>query len=156
MFLKSLLFYVLMLSAFALMIFTIGCAFVPVFHNTSETQLETLSNSLTDTRLDDLFRHYPTLRLVKSTDIGNGNLRHEFSYVITETEDGSKRSAFKGSPDYLLESKTTFSINIFVNDKGVIYEVLQPVPTDTQIVVSVETYDRFQKTKNKVVSKKPR
>ena len=58
-----------------------GCAATPVFHNTAESNLIALSKSLTNTRLEDLFRLYPTLFLVKSTEIGNGNLRHEFSYA---------------------------------------------------------------------------
>ena len=135
--LKPLLYYVLMLSAFALMIFTIGCAFVPVFHNTAESELKTLSESLTNMRLEDLFRSYPTLLLVKSTDIGNGNMRHEFSYSTTETEDSSQRPV-TASHYYLMERHDTYSINIFVNASGVIYEVLDPVKTDTKLMYTTE------------------
>ena len=110
-----------------------GCAFVPAFHNTAQTELEQLSETLTDTRLDDLFRQYPTLRFVNSTEIGDGNIRHEFSYTTIEKEDESKRP-FTANVPYLYERHTTFSMNIFVNASGIIYEVLKPVPTDSKIV----------------------
>ena len=41
-----------------------------------------LASALKDTRLEDVFRQHPTLQLVKSTDIGNENTRHEFSYLV--------------------------------------------------------------------------
>ena len=129
------------------MVFTtmlFGCAAKPIFHNTAETELKTLSDSLTNTRLEDLFRQHPTLRLVKSTDIGNGNTRHEFSYITVEKEDGSQRPSYTSYPAYLYEKRITFSINIFVDKAGVIYEVLQPVPTDVKILMSNEPYDRFK------------
>ena len=75
-----------------------GCAFVPAFHNTAQTELEQLSETLTDTRLDDLFRQYPTLRFVNSTEIGDGNIRHEFSYTTIEKEDESKRPFTANAP----------------------------------------------------------
>lgn len=121
-----------------------GCAFTPVFHNTVESDLKTLSDSLTDTRLEDLFRHHPTLRLVKSTNIGNGNMRHEFSYVAVEKEDATQRPSYSNAI-YLYERHTTYSINIFVDDSGVIYEVLDPVAANVEIVMTNEEYDRFNK-----------
>ena len=81
-----------------------GCAFTPVFHNTAESDLMELSESLTNSRLEDLFRQHPTLRLVKSTSIGNGNMRHEFSYVAVEKEDDTQRSAVAISPNYIYEN----------------------------------------------------
>ena len=128
------LFFTAMMVLVALLL---GCAFTPVFHNTAETELKVLSESLTETRLDDLFRHYPTLQLVKSTDIGNGNMRHEFSYSTIEEEDGSQRPAH-ATHYYLIERHTTYSINIFVNASGVIYEVLDPVQTDTKLMYTNE------------------
>lgn len=125
-----------------------GCASVPVFHSTSETELNNLSESLTGMRLEDLFRQYPILRFVKSAGIGNGNMCHEFSYVVTEKEDLSQRSIFDNSV-YLSERKITFSINIFVNDSGVIYEVLTPVLTDVKLVQTNEAYDKFKSKKVK-------
>ena len=122
-----------------------GCAFTPVFHNTAESDLMELSESLTNSRLEDLFRQHPTLRLVKSTSIGNGNLRHEFSYVAVEKEDDTQRSAVAISPNYIYERQTTFSINIFVDTSGVIYEVLQPVPTDVEILMTDELYGRSKR-----------
>ena len=122
----------------------LGCAVTPVFHNTAESDLMELSKSLTNTRLEDLFRSHPTLRLVKSTDIGNGNMRHEFSYLAIEKEDISHRPTYLSSPEFLYERRITFSINIFVDNAGVIYEVLQPVPTDVEIV---ETDDPYEKPK---------
>ena len=122
----------------------LGCAVTPVFHNTAESDLMELSESLTNTRLEDLFRSHPTLRLVKSTDIGNGNMRHEFSYLAIEKEDISHRPTYLSSPEFLYERRITFSINIFVDNAGVIYEVLQPVPTDVEIV---ETDDPYEKPK---------
>ena len=35
-------------------------------------------------RLEDLFRSHPTLRLVNSTDIGNGNMRHHELQEISD------------------------------------------------------------------------
>ena len=122
-----------------------GCAFTPVFHNTAESDLMELSESLTNSRLEDLFRQHPTLRLVKSTSIGNGNMRHEFSYVAVEKEDDTQRSAVAISPNYIYERQTTFSINIFVDTSGVIYEVLQPVPTDVEILMTDELYGRSKR-----------
>lgn len=122
----------------------LGCAVTPVFHNTAESDLMELSESLTNTRLEDLFRSHPTLRLVKSTDIGNGNMRHEFSYLAIEKEEISHRPTYLSSPEFLYERRITFSINIFVDNTGVIYEVLQPVPTDVEIV---ETDDPYEKPK---------
>ena len=142
------LFYALMLSAFALMIFTIGCAFAPAFHNTALTDLNQLSKTLTNTRLDDLFRRYPTLRLVNSTEIGDGNIRHEFSYITVEKEDGSKRPFYVNVPN-LYEKRITFSINIFVNASGVVYEVLKPVATDGEIVQTKEEYKRYEQRSTK-------
>ncbi len=129
-------FFLLVLLAFAAFVFAmafIGCAFIPVFHNTAENELKLLSESLADSRLDDLFRNYPTLRLVKSTDIGNGNMRHEFSYVTVEKEDTSQRHRAHANY-FLVERHTTYSINIFVDASGVIYEVLTPVKTDTKTI----------------------
>ena len=131
---KNILFLIVSL-AFALFVFCMafaGCAVIPVFHNTTDAELKTLTESLTNTRLEDLFRQHPTLRFVKSTNIGNGNMCHEFSYVITEKEDASQRSIFSNDI-YLYERNITFSINIFVNNSGVIYEVLTPVKTDVKI-----------------------
>ena len=122
----------------------LGCAVTPVFHNTAESDLMEMSESLTNTRLEDLFRSHPTLRLVKSTDIGNGNMRHEFSYLAIEKEDISHRPTYLSSPEFLYERRITFFINIFVDNAGVIYEVLQPVPTDVEIV---ETDDPYEKPK---------
>ena len=122
----------------------LGCSAKPVFHNTAETELKTLSDSLTNTRLEDLFRQHPTLRLVKSTDIGNGNMRHEFSYITIEKEDESQRPSYTSYPEYLYENRITYSINIFVDKAGVIYEGLQPVPTDIEIVETDEPYNRFK------------
>lgn len=122
----------------------LGCAVTPVFHNTAESDLMELSKSLTNSRLEDLFRSHPTLRLVKSTDIGNGNIRHEFSYLAIEKEDISHRPTYLSSPEFLYERRITFSINIFVDKAGIIYEVLQPVPTDVEIV---ETDDPYEKPK---------
>ena len=120
----------------------LGCAVTPVFHNTAESDLMELSESLTNTRLEDLFRSHPTLRLVKSTDIGNGNMRHEFSYLAIEKEDISHRPTYFSSPEFLYERRITFSINIFVDNAGVIYEVLQPVPTDVEIVKTDDPYEK--------------
>ena len=122
-----------------------GCAFTPIFHNTAESDLKNLSESLTNTRLEDLFRHHPTLRLLKSTGIGNGNMRHEFSYVAIEKEDSSQRPSYSNAI-YLYERHTTYSINIFVDDSGVIYEVLEPVVANVEIVMTNEEYNRFNKT----------
>ena len=122
----------------------LGCAVTPVFHNTAESDLMELSNALTNTRLEDLFRSYPTLRLVKSTDIGNGNMRHEFSYATVEKEDESQRPSYSSYPKYLYEKRITYSINIFVDKAGVIYEVLQPVQTDVEILMTNEPYNRFK------------
>ena len=121
-----------------------GCAVTPVFHNTAESNLIELSKSLTNTRLEDLFRSYPTLFLVKSTEIGNGNLRHEFSYATVEKEDPSHRPSYSSYPKYLYEKRITYSINIFVDKAGVIYEVLQPVQTNVEIVMTNKPYDRFK------------
>ena len=130
------------LMVFITMLF--GCSVTPVFHNTAESDLMELSNALTNTRLEDLFRSYPTLRLVKSTDIGNGNMRHEFSYATVEKEDESQRPSYSSYPKYLYEKRITYSINIFVDTAGVIYEVLQPVQTDVKIVETDKPYNRFK------------
>ena len=122
----------------------LGCAVTPVFHNTAESDLMELSNALTNTRLEDIFRSYPTLHLVKSTDIGNGNQRHEFSYATVEKEDTSHRPSYSSYPKYLYEKRITYSINIFVDKAGVTYEVLQPVQTDVEIVETNEPYNRFK------------
>ena len=122
----------------------LGCAFVPIFHNTAETDLENLSESLTDTRLEDLFRQHPTLKLVKSTDIGNGNTRHEFSYFLVEKEDETQRPYYANAR-YLYERHTTYSINIFVDTAGVIYEILQPVQSSDRIVATNERYNEFNR-----------
>ena len=114
-----------------------GCAVTPVFHNTAESDLMELSNALTNTRLEDLFRSYPTLRFVNSTNIGNGNMRHGFTYAVIEKEDESKRPiASNDKPLY--EKHITFSINIFVDPSGVIYEVLTPIPTHVEIIETNE------------------
>ena len=132
-------------SLFVIAIFsTLGCAFTPAFHNTAETELKVLSESLTDTRLEDLFRQYPTLHLVKSTDIGNGNMRHEFSYATTEKEDSSQRPNY-ANHTYLYVKELVYSINIFVDSSGVIYEVLEPVLRSSSIKESDTKYDRWQK-----------
>lgn len=122
----------------------VGCAFTPVFHNTAEVELKMLSESLTNTRLEDLFRQHPTLRLVKSTEIGNGNIRHEFSYVAIEKEDVSQRPGY-ANEIYLYEKELTYSINIFVDASGVIYEVLEPVASNAVVKMSGERYDRWEK-----------
>ncbi len=140
--------YLSVLLALAFFVFCIaflGCAFTPIFHNTAEPELKNLSEALTDMRLEDLFRQHPTLRLLKSTNIGNGNMRHEFSYTTAEKEDKSQRPDYT-SGLYLYERQITFSINIFVNESGVIYEVLDPVPTDIKIVPTGEVYKLNQST----------
>ena len=124
----------LLFIAIAIAMFA-SCAFIPVFQNTAETELTALASALTDTRLEDLFRQDPTLKLVKSTDIGNENTRHEFSYLVVEDEDTSKRTAFSND-SYIYERRTTFYINIFVNSEGVIYEVLEPVRGESDIVAT--------------------
>ena len=134
------LFMLITLIAVALFL---GCAFTPVFHNTADTELKILSESLTDTRLEDLFRQYPTLKLVKSTDIGNGNMRHEFTYAIVEKEDDSQRPSYTNNK-YLYERHLTYSINIFVNASGTIYEVLDPVRNNAVVVRTNERYDRWK------------
>ena len=111
----------------------LGCAFTPVFQNTAESELNSLSNSLTNTRLEDLFRVHPTLRFVNSTNIGNGNMRHGFTYAVIEKEDESKRPITSNDKP-LYERHITFSINIFVDASGVIYEVLTPIPTHVEII----------------------
>lgn len=114
-----------------------GCAFTPAFHNTAESELNSLSDSLTNTRLEDLFRVHPTLQFVNSTNIGNGNIRHGFTYAVIEKEDESKRPiTFNEQPLY--ERRITFSINIFVDASGVIYEVLTPIPTHVEIIETNE------------------
>ena len=123
----------------------LGCASGIVFHNTAESDLKELSEALTNTRLEDLFRSHPTLRLVNSTDIGNGNMRHEFSYATVEKEDISHRPTYFSSPKFLYERQITFSINIFVDASGVIYEVLQPVPTDVKVVETDEPYEKVKR-----------
>ena len=132
--------------ALILLIFP-GCALTPVFHNTADSEIKVLSESLINTRLEDLFRQYPTLRLVKSTSIGNGNMRHEFSYAAVEKEDDSQRPSY-ANVVYLYERQLTYSINIFVDGSGVIYEVLQPVLTENKIILSNEPYDRFKSKGN--------
>ena len=122
----------------------VGCAYQLVFHETAETELKILSDTLTNMRLEDLFRQYPTLRLVKSTPIGNDKMRHEFSYVLTEKEDPTQRSGFVNAI-YLYERQLTFSINIFVDASGVIYEVLEPVLIDDTVIMTNEEYDRWEK-----------
>lgn len=115
----------------------LGCAAMPVFHNTAESDLMELSNALTNTRLEDLFRSYPTLRFVNSTNIGNGNMRHGFTYAVIEKEDESKRP-ITSNDQPLYERHITFSINIFVDASGVIYEVLTPIPTHVKIIKTDE------------------
>ena len=121
-----------------------GCAFTPVFHNTADTELKMFSESLTNMRLEDLFRQHPTLKLIKSTDIGNSNMRHEFSYATTEKEDGSQRPSYANGV-YLFERELVYSINIFVDASGIIYEVLDPVLNSDLIKKSNKRYDRWQK-----------
>ena len=128
-----------------LITFFFGCAATSVFHNTAESDLIELSKSLTNTRLEDLFRSYPTLQLVKSTDIGNGNQRHEFSYATVEKENISHRPTYFSSPKFLYERQITFSINIFVDASGVIYEVLQPLQTDVKVVETDEPYEKVKR-----------
>ena len=120
-----------------------GCAYTIAFHNTADVELNTLAKSLTNTPLEDLFRQHPTLRLVKSTDIGNGNIRHEFTYIIAEDEDTSKRPTYSNEL-YLYERRTTFYINIFVGADGIIYEVLDPVRGESQVVRTQKRYDRWE------------
>ena len=110
-----------------------SCATVPVFQDTAEMKLKVLTSVLKDTRLEDLFRQHPTLQLVKSTDIGNGNTRHEFSYLVVESEVASKKVR-PPTELYLHKRHTAFSINIFVNSEGVIYEILTPIAGESEIV----------------------
>ena len=140
--------YFTTIALMTLIVLLSGCAFTPAFHNSAETELKILSESLENTKLEDLFRQYPTLRLVKSTEIGNGNMRHEFSYDITEKEDGSQRRPGTYTI-YLYERHITFSINIFVDASGIIYEVLQPVPTNVEIIMTNEPYSKFKKPNTK-------
>ena len=117
----------------------LGCGMLtrPVFYNTASTELQQLSETLTNTRLEDLFRSYPTLKLVKSTEIGNDKMRHEFSYVAIERENYSVRPA--GTSHYgIWQRRITYSINIFVDASGVIYEVLQPVRNNVEYVQTSE------------------
>lgn len=120
-----------------------GCAYKIVFHNTADAELDELAKSLTNTRLEDLFRQHPTLRLVKSTDIGNGNTRHEITYFLIEDEDISKRPLYSNE-SYLSERRTTFYINIFVNAEGIIYEVLDPVRGESEVVKTQKRHDRWE------------
>lgn len=121
-----------------------GCAYTIAFHNSADAELDALAKSLTNTPLENLFRQHPTLRLVKSTDIGNGNTRHEFTCIIAEDEDTSKRPAYSNEL-YLYERHTTFYINIFVGGDGIIYEVLDPVRGDSEVVRTQKRYDRWEK-----------
>ena len=138
--------FIVYTAVIVLILIVAGCAFTPVFHNTANTELQKLSETLTDTKLEDLFRQHPVLILVKSTDIGNGNTRHEFTYKIIEKEDVSQRPA-TANQLRLYEKHTTFSINIFVNASGVIYEVLKPVVRDSEVILSYEKVDRWKTPK---------
>ena len=115
------------LFAFLLIAMLLGCTSIPVFHDTLEAELQALSESLTNSKIEDLFRQNPALTLAKSTDIGNGNIRHEFIYTTVEREDVSKRPTLASSPAFARERQVTCYINIFVNNSGIIYEVLEPV-----------------------------
>ena len=131
----------------------VGCVTVPVFHNTAEMELKVLASALKDARLEDLFRQYPTLKLVKSTDIGNGNTRHEFSYLVAEPEAPSKKIR-PPTELYLHKRHTAFSINIFVNSKGVIYEILTPIAGESEIVKVRRNLKRHTKIVSNVLDKK--
>ena len=125
------------LIIFSILVFSLSCAVIPMFHNTADTELKKLSESLTNMRLEDLFRQHPTLKFAKSTDIGNGNTCHEFLYVITENEDMSQRTLFQNK-EYPYKRELTYSINIFVDNSGIIYEVLNPVISNIEIKTVLE------------------
>ena len=125
------------LIIFSILVFSLSCAVIPAFHNTADTELEKLSESLTNRRLEDLFRQHPTLKFAKSTDIGNDNTCHEFLYVITENEDMSQRTLFQNK-EYSYKRELTYSINIFVDNSGIIYEVLNPVISNIEIKTVLE------------------
>ena len=122
---------------FAIMLILItallGCAFAPVFHSTSDTELDKLAKNLKGQHLDDLLRNSPSLRFNKSINIGNGNICHEFSYLIVEREDMSKRPVFSGNTRPH-KREITFYINIFVDSSGIIYEVLTPVEISNEVI----------------------
>ena len=145
-------YFLLYVAVLVLLVNVFGCAAYTIiaFHSTANTQLKELSDSLTNTRLEDLFRQYPTLRLVKSTDIGNGNMRHEFTYLVIEPEDTEKRGAGVNAV-YEYERRIMYLINMFVNAEGVIYEILTPIRDKTIDVMSDRKYDRWQKNPNKNV-----
>ena len=135
--------YKSIIRIFALMIVfsIIACSVAPsrVFYNTLDTELEELNSNLKDKTLKEVFRLFPTLVLQNSTPIGNGHMRHQFLYTIVETEDLTKSNLIKlnrnvGDNLYELEKISTFYISFFVDERGMIYEVLKPVLKDRQIV----------------------
>ena len=133
----------LLFIAIAMTMFA-SCATVPVFQDTAEMELKVLTSVLKDTRLEDLFRQHPTLQLVKSTDIGNGNTRHEFSYLVAEPEAPSKKIR-RPTDRYVYERHTIFNINIFVNAEGAIYEVLEPIAGESTIMKVPRNFRRQTK-----------
>ena len=138
-------FFTVISIVLTLIVMLFGCSFTPVFHNSAEAELKILSDQLTNSRLEDLFRQHPTLRLVKSTNIGNGNMRHEFSYTTVEKEDVSQRPNLATTPIYIYERQVTCYINIFVDASGVIYEVLDPVIEAGDVVMTNERWSDRKK-----------
>lgn len=137
------------LMCIILSLYFLSCATTYTFHNTSISEVENLVKQLEGITLEELFRYYPTLTLHKSTDLGKGKKRHEFRSLHIEEEDLSTKLFHPSSDRYTRSRKITYAINIFVDKDGVIYEVLDPVLTNLDIVPTSERISDYIKRTSK-------
>ena len=124
-----------MFACIVLAFLFLGCSKSIVFYDTmSDTELDNMVRQLNGMTVADLFRLYPTLRFIETHEIGGGNISHQFTYIIHEPENLDERGNMVRSK-YSHVRINEYTLNIFVNSEGVIYEVLEPIFVSEKVEV---------------------